>query len=82
MKRQRASDIARELNNTERWHTHGYGISMEVLRRDLKLLIDDFGQNPTLNDQIRRYHTLLDDYMGKMGQKGVLHAVGIYQPFL
>lgn len=82
MKRERASAIARELNNTERWHTHGYGISMEVLRRDLKLLIDDFGKNPTLSAKIKQYHTLLDDYMTKMRQKGVLHTVGIYRPFM
>lgn len=82
MKKQRASAIARELNNIERWHVHGYGISMEVLRRDLKLLIDDFGQNPALSTRIKQYHTLLDDYMTKMSQKGILHAVGIYRPFL
>jgi hypothetical protein len=40
MRKERASSIARELSNTERWHTHGYGISMEVLRRNLKLVID------------------------------------------
>jgi len=82
MKKQRASAIARELNNIERWHVHGYGISMEVLRRDLKLLIDDFGQNSALSAKIKQYHTLLDDYMTKMSQKGVLHTVGIYRPFL
>lgn len=82
MKKQRASAIARELNSIERWHVHGYGISMEVLRRDLKLLIDDFGHNPALSERIKQYHTLLDDYMTKMSQKGILHTVGIYRPFL
>jgi hypothetical protein len=82
MRKERASSIARELSNTERWHTHGYGISMEVLRRNLKLVIDDFGQNPTLSEQIRQYHNLLDDYMTKMRQRGVLHTVSSYQPFL
>jgi len=82
MKKQRASDIARELNNTERWHVHGHGISMEVLRRDLKLIIDDFGEDPELSGSIRWYHTLLDDYMIKMNHKGVLHTVGVYRPFL
>jgi len=82
MRKKRASNIAKELNNTERWHVHGYGISMEVLRRDLNLLIDDFGRSPELSARIKQYHTLLEDYMGKMSQKGVIHATGIYRPFL
>ena len=31
MRAQRAEEIARELNNTNRWHTHGHGISMELM---------------------------------------------------
>ncbi len=79
---ERASEIARELNNTERWHVHGYGISMDVLRLDLKLLVDDFGENPNLDNQIKQYHGLLDDYMTKTGNRGVLHTVETYRPFL
>ena len=30
MKTRRAGDIAIKLNNTEKWHSHGSGISMEV----------------------------------------------------
>ena len=54
----RAASIARKLNDTDRWHSHGYGISMEVLRRDLGLRIDDFGANPELSKAIRGYHDL------------------------
>jgi hypothetical protein len=81
MRKKRAAEIAKELNNTERWHVHGHGISMDVLRRDLNLMIDDFGQNATLSSQIRCYSGLLDDYMTKTGQQGVLHTVGVYVPF-
>lgn len=81
MKINRAEEIAKELNNTERWHVHGYGISMDVLIKDLNLVIDDFGRNLKLCDKIKQYHTLLDDYMAKMNQMGVLHKVGIYRPF-
>src|SRR4030043_1154152 len=66
MRKRRAKEIAEELNNTDRWHTHGYGISMQVLQRKLKLIIDDFGKNPTLSAQINDYQKLLDDYMIKM----------------
>jgi hypothetical protein len=81
MRSQRAAAIARTLNRTERWHTHGHGISMEVLRRDLKLKIEDLEQNPQLYAAVRQYHSLLDDYMSKTRQRGVLHTVGKYVPF-
>jgi hypothetical protein len=82
MRKLRAQLIAKELNNTERWHVHGHGISMEVLRRDLNLLIDDFGQDPKLSDMIKGYHSLLSDYMKKMGQLVVIHTAGSYRPFI
>ncbi len=46
MKEQRAVDIARTLNDPSRWHSHGSGISMEVLQTELKLKVEDFGQEP------------------------------------
>ncbi len=81
MRKRRASSIARQLNDTEKWHIHGYGISMEILRRDLKLLIDDFGEKPEVSNRIRDYHSLLSDYMMKQGHTGVIHSVGTYLPF-
>ncbi len=81
MKEQRAEDIARTLNDPDRWHSHGYGISMEELRRDLNLLIDDFDHRAALGTAVKDYHLLLDDYMIKRGNVGALHAVGQYVPF-
>ena len=81
MKEDRAKEIAEKLNDTEKWHMHGYGISMDVLINDLNLVIDDYGKNLKLCDKIKQYHTLLDDYMAKMSQAGVVHKVGIYQPY-
>jgi serine dehydrogenase proteinase len=81
MRTTRAGQIAKDLNKTEKWHVHGHGISMEVLRRDLRLKIDDFGENQKLDDKIRKYYNLLDDYMIKRGNKGVLHTEELYQPF-
>lgn len=82
MRTDRAEEIARELNKTEKWHSHGYGISMEVLRRDLNLLIDDFDEDPEVGTRVKDYHSLLDDYMTKRGNAGVLHTVGQYVPFM
>jgi membrane-bound ClpP family serine protease len=39
MRETRAEQIARQLNETETWHSHGYGISIAVLRNELNLLI-------------------------------------------
>ena len=82
MKTDRAESIARELNDTKKWHVHGHGISMEVLVNDLNLLIDDFGKAPALSTTIRGYHDLLSDYMAKRGTKGVIHLAGSYNPFM
>jgi Serine dehydrogenase proteinase len=82
MREDRAAEIAGELNKTERWHTHGHGISMDVLNRDLRLIIDDFGAVLDLNREIKSYYDLLDDYMMKRGDKGILHVDGVYVPFM
>jgi ATP-dependent protease ClpP protease subunit len=81
IKTDRAKEIARILNDTEKWHSHGYGISMDVLRRDLKLHIDDYGANQSLSDKIRAYHDLLSDYMNKGSNSGVVHIPGHYREF-
>ena len=81
MRKQRAESIARQLNDPAKWHTHGHGISMEVLRRDLKLRIDDFGTDQQKNDLIKTYHNLLTDYMAKRRTNGVVHTLQGYVPF-
>ena len=82
MKTKRASMIARELNKTKKWHVHGHGISMEVLEKNLKLQIDDFGKNSDTCAKIRDYYELLSDYMSKRATQGVIHFAGTYRPFI
>jgi hypothetical protein len=84
LREQRASQIAEELNRTKRWHVHGHGISMDVLQKDpkLKLKINDYGTEPELDDKIRKYHSLLEDYMVKRAYGGVLHTSETFQPYL
>ena len=79
MREERAEYIARELSDTEKWHSHGHGISMEVLRRDLKLKIDDFGADRDLNARIAAYYKLLDDYQKKRGVEAI-HVRGRFTP--
>lgn len=74
MKKRRASEIASKLNETEYWHSHGRGISMEVLRRDLNLKIDDFGADSNLSEMVRSYHKLLTDYMMRRAHRAIIHV--------
>ena len=78
VKSQRAERIARELNNIERWHSHGHGISMEVLRRDLQVKIDDYDENPQLGKQVKDYYNLFEDYRLRRGGAVILHYPGRY----
>ena len=74
MRKNRAREIAEELNNVRKWNSHGIGISAEILRRELNLKVDDFGADGLLNEAVQKYHRLLSDYMGKMGQQIVIHT--------
>lgn len=74
MRKERAKEIADSLNDVKRWNSHGIGISMEVLRRELKLKIDDFESNKELNKQVREYHKLLLDYMTSTQQVSIVHT--------
>jgi len=82
MRAQRAEEIAAALNDIKRWHTHGHGISKDVLQNDLKLKIDDFGQDPDRSTSIRAYYDLLTDYMARRNCKGVVHTKHTYEPFI
>lgn len=82
MRAERAREIAEMLNKTDRWHSHSRGIPMEVLRRDLNLLVDDFGSDATLAPAIHDYYRLLKDYSMRRGHHAfVLHGRGRYVGF-
>ncbi len=80
MKVRRAKEIAGKLNDVRHWNSHGRGLSMERLRRELNLKIDDFGANQKLNQTVREYHTLLVDYMAKMRHASALQTKLRYLP--
>jgi hypothetical protein len=74
MRKARAKEIADSLNDVKRWNSHGIGISMQVLRRELKLKIDDFESNKELNKEVREFHKLLLDYMTSTQQVSIVHT--------
>jgi len=74
MRGERAEEIARSLTDPSRWHSHGRGITMPILRKELNLKIVDFGSDDELNGAIRGYYKLLQDYMEKMDYGIVFHT--------
>ena len=81
MRKKRAKEIAVILNDTTRWHSHGHGISLEVIESELKLKIDDFSEKSELANAIRMYQGLLTDFMSKNGLVGVVHQRSAFLPF-
>ncbi len=82
MRMKRAEQIAKTLSDTERWNSHGRGISKDVLIRDVQLQIEDFGADPELDDAIRRYYKLLKDFMMRMRQSAVIHIGPKFTPLM
>lgn len=82
MRTERATEIAKRLQDTKKWHVHGRGLSMDVLTREVNLLIDDFGADAALNACIKEYFTLFKDYTAKIGHEAALHVSGRYTPLV
>ena len=80
MKRKRAEEIADSLNKIETWGSHGRGISMDVLRKKLKLKIDDFGQKEDLSGAITNYNKLLRDYSRRTRRPVIIHSKLSFHP--
>lgn len=80
MKDKRAKEIADKLNDTNHWSSHARPISMEVVRKELNLKIEDFGEpsKSALNLAIKCYHQLLRDYMAKTRKMWAVHTIGHY----
>ncbi len=79
MRRERAKQIGNKLNDTSRWHSHARGITMEVLRKELKLQIEDLDDDPELSKSVSAYERLLSDYRGRMGHwMWITHWKGAY----
>lgn len=74
MKEERADSIARELSRHDRWHTHGRGISMQTLRDELNLEIDDYGADPQFQGLVWGYFWFLKDHMARNGFTTFLHS--------
>lgn len=81
MKEKRAEEIAKKLNDTKRWRSHGRGLSMAVLENDVDLIIEDLGKNAAAHKEIRDYYRLLQDYMMRRSHQVVIHTRNRYLAF-
>ena len=61
-KAERAEEIAKYLGDNKLWLSHSRPIGIEKLR-SLKLLIEDYGENEHLCNELNYYHRLLRDYI-------------------
>lgn len=81
MRARRAESIAKKLNDTRRWRSHGRGLSMNVMESDINLIIEDFGKVPKMNQEVRDYYRLLQDYMDRRRHEYVIHTRERYLAF-
>ena len=81
IKTRRAEEIAEKLNDTKLWSSHARPISMDVLRKEVQLKIEDFGdpRRAKLSNHIKCYHQLLRDYMAKTRSMFATHVLGHYK---
>lgn len=72
----RAVEIARMLCDNKLWHSHGRGLSKDVLTNELKLLIDDIDTIPELGNNLSYYFANIRDYMAREDKHIFIHCRG------
>jgi hypothetical protein len=72
-KKERAEQIAMDLNDTRKWFTHGRSICTGELQ-GLRLEIEDYSKNKALQTLIRQYNDMLIGYIARMGYNRFLHS--------
>ena len=78
MKKDRADEIAKLLNNPNRWHSHGRAIDRDTLRNEVNLKIESLEENEKLYGHVRDYFALLEDFMQRKKWFTVIHSRGYF----
>ncbi|MBI5787554.1 MAG: serine dehydrogenasease [Candidatus Schekmanbacteria bacterium] len=73
-KKKRADEIARKLNDSNRWHSHSRGIAMQTLRDEVGLQIEDYTEIEGLGPTVKEYFELLQDYMTREKLVSFVHS--------
>jgi len=75
MRKDRALEIAKALNDNELWHSHGRGISKESLESEkIKLRIDDLASTNELHEMVLSYFHCLRDYILQKNYSSFVHT--------
>lgn len=82
MKEKRAEEIGSILNDIEKWHSHGYGISMKQLHDEVRLKVRDLAQKPERHGIVKHYYELFTDFMIRRRMLGVVHTLESYKPYM
>jgi len=72
-KANRAEQIARDLSDNNRWHSHGRMIGINTLKRVLKLEIEDYSSEPDLRRNTKIYSDLLTELAERQKAPFMLH---------
>jgi hypothetical protein len=72
-KEARAKEIADDLGNNKKWHSHARMLSISTLR-SIRLKIEDFGSDKARQDLIRTYNDLITEFISKNGYEFFLHS--------
>lgn len=73
-KRERAEEVAKLLGDNKYWHSHGRMIGINTLRTLLRLKIEDYSTDATLQPLIRSYNDLMTEYIARSNYKTFLHS--------
>ena len=72
-KEARAEQIAKDLSDNNRWHSHGRMIGINTLTNGLKLKIEDYTEDVTLRQNLRVYSELLAEQAERQQRPFTLH---------
>ena len=72
-KEARAEQIARDLSDNNRWHSHGRMIGINTLTGSLKLKIEDYTDDAALRQNLRVYSELLAEHTERQQSAFMLH---------
>jgi len=72
-KKHRAEEIAKDLGNNKKWKSHGRPINIEALK-ELKLIINDYSDQPEFRDKIRAYYKLQQNYVNNYKYNIFIHT--------
>lgn len=69
----RAEQIAKDLSDNNRWHSHGRMIGISTLTDSLKLKIEDYTDDAALRQNLRVYSELLAEHAERQQSAFMLH---------